>query len=96
MAGVALITGATRGLGQAVANTLQVGGWKLALVGRDNAKSRGIYGSEAVCIEAGVSTYEGVQATVTACQERLDLPTALASCAGSILISPLHHIALVK
>ncbi len=91
MAKVALITGASGGLGQAVAQALRDGGWKLALAGRDNAKLRDIYGSEAVCVEADVSTHEGAQAAVAACQERLGLPTALANCAGSILISPLHR-----
>jgi NAD(P)-dependent dehydrogenase (short-subunit alcohol dehydrogenase family) len=91
MAKVVLITGASGGLGQAVAKTLQSEGWELALAGRDNAKLRDIYGSEAVCIEADVSTYEGAQTAVAVCQERLGLPTALANCAGSILISPLHR-----
>jgi NAD(P)-dependent dehydrogenase (short-subunit alcohol dehydrogenase family) len=91
MAAIALITGASGGLGQALAKELRANGWTLALVGRDSDKLRAIYGPEQLCLQADVSTPEGARSAVAGCSERLGLPTALASCAGSTLIAPLHR-----
>lgn len=91
MTTIALITSASGGLGQALARELRDSGWKLALVGRDGDKLRKLYGDDDVCITADVSTAEGARAALAACSGQLGLPTALANCAGSTLIAPLHR-----
>jgi len=91
MAAIALLTGASGGLGQALARELRQEGWTVALAGRDLERLRAVYGAEAPCIAADVSTPEGAQAALEQCQERAGLPTALAHCAGTTLLSPLHR-----
>lgn len=91
MTKIALITGASGGLGQALAHELLTEGWRLAVVGRDGGRLRDCYGSKALCLEADVATPEGAQAAIAGCQERLGTPSALANCAGSVLITPLHR-----
>lgn len=91
MTTIALITSASGGLGQALARELRDSGWKLALVGRAGDKLRKLYGDDDVCITADVSTAEGARAALAACSGQLGLPTALANCAGSTLIAPLHR-----
>ncbi len=88
---IALITGARGGLGHAVAEQLTAYGWQLAVVGRQQEALEAVYGTEAVCIEADVSTPEGAKAALTQCQQRLGVPTALVHAAGSTLITPLHR-----
>lgn len=94
MAKLALITGASGGLGQALAGELAAQGWTLALVGRDEGRLRAVYGREAVCIGADVATPEGARQAVAQCSAQLGVPTALANCAGSVLIAPLHRTTL--
>lgn len=91
MAATALLTGASGGVGQALAEELRQEGWTVALVGRSLERLHAIYGSEALCIEADVSTPQGAYAAVEQCQQKAELPTALAHCAGTILLSPLHR-----
>jgi NAD(P)-dependent dehydrogenase (short-subunit alcohol dehydrogenase family) len=88
---IALITGASGGLGSAVSDRLARSGWKLALAGRDGSRlaDRGKEG--ALVIEADVSTPEGAQAAIEACADELGgPPQALAHCAGAVLIQSLH------
>lgn len=85
------MTGASGGLGQAVARELREQGWTVALVGRDLARLRAAFGAEAACIAADVSTTDGARAAVEQCQRELGLPTALAHCAGTTLLAPLHR-----
>ena len=91
MAAIALLTGASGGLGQTLAAELQQEGWTVALVGRSEERLRALYGPTALCIEADVSTPEGAKAAVMRCQQQVGLPTALAHCAGTTLLSPLHR-----
>lgn len=91
MAAIALVTGASGGLGQAVARELREQGWTVALVGRDLARLRAAFGAETACIAADVSTPDGARAVVEQCQRELGLPTALAHCAGTTLLAPLHR-----
>jgi len=93
MAAIALVTGASGGLGQAVARELREQGWIVALVGRDLERLRAAFGAEAACIAADVSTPDGARAAVEQCQQRVGLPTALAHCAGTTLLAPLHRTA---
>jgi NAD(P)-dependent dehydrogenase (short-subunit alcohol dehydrogenase family) len=94
MAAIALLTGASGGLGRALATELQQEGWTVALVGRSEERLRSIYGPEALCIEADVSTPDGARIAVASCQQQAGLPTALAHCAGTTLLSPLHRTTL--
>ncbi len=55
---------------------------------------RALYGTDACCIEADVSTQEGAKVAVAECQQQRGLPTALAHCAGTTLLSPLHRTTL--
>jgi NAD(P)-dependent dehydrogenase (short-subunit alcohol dehydrogenase family) len=91
MATIALLTGASGGLGQALAAELQREGWTVALVGRSIERLYATHGSESLCIEADVSTPEGAREAVGQCQQRAGRPTALAHCAGTTLLSPLHR-----
>jgi len=93
MAAIALVTGASGGLGQAVARELREQGWTVALVGRDLERLRAAFGAEAACIAADVSTPDGARAAVEQCQRELGLPTALTHCAGTTLLAPLHRTA---
>mgnify|MGYP001160600576 FL=1 len=91
MTAIALLTGASGGLGQALARELRQEGWTVALVGRDLERLRAVYGAEAPCIAADISTSEGARAALEQCQALVGLPTALAHCAGTTLLSPLHR-----
>lgn len=91
MTAIALITGASGGLGQVLAEELRREGWKVALVGRNLQRLHTVHGSEALCIEADVSTPEGARVALGQCQQQAGLPTALAHCAGTTLLSPLHR-----
>jgi len=94
MTAIALLTGASGGLGQAAAAALQQEGWAVALVGRSAERLRSIYGPEALCIEADVSTPEGAKMAMARCQQQAGIPTALAHCAGTTLLAPLHRTTL--
>jgi NAD(P)-dependent dehydrogenase (short-subunit alcohol dehydrogenase family) len=91
MTGIALITGASGGLGQALVRELPEDEWRLALVGRDRRRLEEIYGPDLTCIEADVATPDGARQAVADCVRRLGVPTALAHCAGTTFIAPLHR-----
>ncbi|MDZ7622745.1 MAG: SDR family oxidoreductase [Candidatus Competibacteraceae bacterium] len=91
MAAIVLLTGASGGVGQVLARELRQEGWTVALVGRNLERLRAVYGAEAPCIAADVSTPEGARAALEQCQALVGLPTALAHCAGTTLLSPLHR-----
>ncbi len=91
MTAIALVTGASGGLGQALTRELRREGWTVALVGRGLERLQAVFGLEALCIEADVSTPEGARTAVESCQREVGLPTALAHCAGTTLLSPLHR-----
>ena len=60
MTKLALITGATGGLGQALAKKLLADNWQLIVVGRDADKLSAIYGDQHTQIGADCSTSSGV------------------------------------
>ena len=88
---IVLLTGASGGLGQALAGKLSEDGYALALVGRDKERLQDTYGPDAAIIEADVSTDDGAKKAFADCREQLGLPSVLAHCAGSTLISALHR-----
>lgn len=87
---IALITGASGGLGQAVAKKLLHNDWQLILVGRDAEKLNTTFGQNHTQIVADCSTSAGVQKLVAALKKANLVPTALAHCVGNIRLGTLH------
>ena len=90
MTSIALITGASGGIGRALARQLHAQGCQVAAVGRDAGRLADVQAT--VRIAADTTTPEGAALAVAACQEVLGAaPTLLAHCVGSTLIAPLHR-----
>ncbi len=90
MTSIALITGASGGIGRALAHQLHSQGCRVAVVGRDAARLAEV--EAAVRIAADTTTPEAAALAIAACQEALGAaPTLLAHCVGSTLIAPLHR-----
>lgn len=91
--GYALITGASGGLGRALAARLASGGWRLALAGRDPGRLRDAFPGDAHTLLVGdASSPEGATSLLAQSQERFGRPPdALAHCVGSVLVTPLHR-----
>lgn len=87
---IVLITGASGGIGRALARQLQAQGFRVAAVGRDVARLADV--EAAARIAADTTTPEGAAEAIAACQQALGAPpTLLAHCVGSTLIAPLHR-----
>jgi NAD(P)-dependent dehydrogenase (short-subunit alcohol dehydrogenase family) len=90
MTPVVLITGASGGIGRALARQLHARGCHVAAVGRDADRLADV--EAAVRIVADTTTPDGAALAVAACREALGAaPTQLAHCVGSTLIAPLHR-----
>ena len=90
MTTIALITGASGGIGRVLARQLRAQGCRVAAVGRDPDRLADVVA--AVHIVADTTTPEGAALAIAACQEALGAaPTLLAHCVGSTLIAPLHR-----
>jgi NAD(P)-dependent dehydrogenase (short-subunit alcohol dehydrogenase family) len=86
----AMITGASGGVGQALAGLLRGEGWRLALVGRDAAKIQS--SGNDVVIQADVSQQvDAVRAVAEATEKFGAPPSALINAAGNSLIAPLSR-----
>ena len=93
MTAIALITGASGGIGRALARQLHAQGGRVAVVGRDAGRMADVEAS--VRIAADTTTPEGAALAIAACQEALGAaPTLLAHCVGNTLIAPLHRTKL--
>ena len=92
MTKVALITGASGGLGQSMAKKLLAEGWQLIVVSRDPEKLKNIYGNKHLQIEGDCSTTSGVEKIFQAIKISKLTPTALAHCVGNIRIGALHRM----
>lgn len=89
---IALVTGASGGIGRAVVEELRRAGHRIAVVGRDRQTLEVIHADAHVV--ADTTTPEGASAAVVECTERLGRPPdLLAHCVGSTLIAPLHRSA---
>ena len=90
MTSIALITGASGGIGRALARQLHSQGCRVAAVGRDVDRLAGV--DAEVRIVADTTTPEGTALAMAACQDALGAaPTLLAHCVGTTLIAPLHR-----
>lgn len=89
----ALITGASGGLGRALAQRLEQDGWWLALAGRDMARLSDAYpGTDHFLLTGDASTPEGAVSLLVQCQQQYGQPPhALAHCAGAVLVAPMHR-----
>ena len=93
MTAIALITGASGGIGRALARQLHARGCRVAVVGRDAGRLADV--EAAVRIAADTTTPEGAALAIAACQEALGAaPILLAHCVGNTLIAPLHRTKL--
>jgi NAD(P)-dependent dehydrogenase (short-subunit alcohol dehydrogenase family) len=90
MNSIALVTGASGGIGRALAHQLHAQGIRIAAVGRDADRLAGV--DATLRIVADTTTPEGAALAIAACQEALGAaPALLAHCVGSTLIAPLHR-----
>lgn len=93
MTAIVLITGASGGIGRALARQLHAQGCRVAAVSRDADRLDDV--EAAVRIAADTTTPDGAALAISACQEALGAaPTLLAHCVGSTLIAPLHRTRL--
>ena len=90
MTAIVLITGASGGIGRALARQLHSEGLRVAVVGRDADRLADV--PAALRITADTTTPEGAALAVASCQDSLGAaPSMLAHCVGSTLIAPLHR-----
>ena len=89
---IALITGASGGLGQALAKKLLADDWQLILVGRDAEKLKAVYGDEHTQIVADCTTSAGVAHVFEMIKAKQLTATALAHCIGNIRLGALHRM----
>lgn len=90
MTTIALVTGASGGIGRALTRRLQVQGCRVAAVGREAGRLDDLPAEARIA--ADTTTPEGAALAIAACQEALGAaPTLLAHCVGSTLIAPLHR-----
>jgi len=89
---VALITGAARGIGLAIAERLAREDWRVVMVDRDDARPA----FPARCVRADVSDEAAVQALLRGVQEREGRLDALICNAGFMIRKPLRQLNLAE
>jgi NAD(P)-dependent dehydrogenase (short-subunit alcohol dehydrogenase family) len=89
---IAMITGASGGLGKSVGKLLKASGWTIVRVGRDQQKLEDWEDKEDIVIVSDISTNDGAKEAVERCTEVVGVPPdGLVNCAGSVLIAPIHR-----
>jgi hypothetical protein len=101
--GMALITGASGGIGAAFARLLSAGGWSVILVGRDRRKLEttmaslhGPAAKKSTMIVADLSAQGAAQSLHSACRERSLAVELLINNAGSGLFGLCHELSIEK
>jgi NAD(P)-dependent dehydrogenase (short-subunit alcohol dehydrogenase family) len=90
MSNIAMITGASGGIGRALCHRLTAQGCRVVAVGRDAERLGDV--ESAARVVADTTTPEGAAAALAGCRQALGAPPALlAHCVGSTLIAPLHR-----
>jgi NAD(P)-dependent dehydrogenase (short-subunit alcohol dehydrogenase family) len=90
MTTLALVTGASGGIGRALAAQLSAQGRRVVAVGRDASRLADV--PAVLRIAADTTTPQGAALAFTSCREALgEAPAQLAHCVGSTLIAPLQR-----
>jgi len=89
---VALITGATGGLGQVLAKHLAASGWSLVVVGRAHSRLSEVFGDAHLQVEADCSVDAGARQMADALRHHQVVPAAFAHCVGNIRLGALHRL----
>ena len=89
---IALITGASGGLGQALSKKLLANHWKLIVVSRDSEKLKAAYGDNHIQVVADCTNTVGVKQLFEQIKAHHVVPTALAHCVGNIRLGALHRM----
>ena len=89
---VALITGATGGLGQVLAKHLAASGWSLVVVGRAHSRLSEVFGDAHLQVEADCSVDAGARQMADALRHHQVVPAAFAHCVGNIRLGALHRM----
>lgn len=85
---IALVTGASGGIGRALSAQLQADGCRVVVVGRDAGRLAEL--PAALRLAADTTTPEGAAQAIDGCRQALGAaPTLLAHCVGSVLIASL-------
>lgn len=87
---IALVTGASGGIGRELSAQLRAAGHRVAAVGRDLETLANVDADARLPVDVG--SPEGAAAAIVACTEQLGAaPSLLAHCIGTTLIAPLHR-----
>lgn len=89
---IAVITGASGGLGQALAKKLLEDHWELILVSRHAEKLNAIFGNAHTQIIADCSKVSGAKQIFDEALSLNLIPTALAHCVGNIRLGAMHRM----
>jgi len=97
---VAVVTGASKGIGQAIAKEIAANGVRVVLASRAEDKLKAVAkeivtaGGEALAIRTDISKVEDVMRMVEMCKERFGPPDILVNNAGAIARATIHEMAI--
>jgi NAD(P)-dependent dehydrogenase (short-subunit alcohol dehydrogenase family) len=89
---IAIVTGATGGVGRAVAARLSAQGWRLIVTSRRAENLATTYGDQHLQVAADCSTVAGARQIMEAAKAHGLVPGALAHCVGNIRLGAMHRM----